>query len=354
MGLPLYNYNNNEGIRTLSVILDGEQYIADDNHPKFEEIFQALIVEGNEDTDWAALFAPGLAIEQEFAKISTELSIRGNKLFYEGEELHDVLADKIVNVYSAGENYEPFVLFMEKLRTNPEQHSIENLYRWLEADPDGFTIADDGDLIVYKYVMNDFRSIHSGPAIRNGVPVNERILNVPGDVIEMDRKDVQHDPDRGCSTGLHVGTWTFVQGQSVIYKVKVNPKYVVSVPKEMSSRKMRVCRYQVIERVESRVDTEYDRGYAQAAVETEEVSFRPETATAEPTVFDQVVNPEGELGWVYKVADESTLPGASSVQHETTHTIRLTSTGVRDTRLNYQTQRRGPDGRFLPREQNPW
>lgn len=352
MALPIYNYNNWEGVRTISVLVDGEQLTADESHPRFEEIYKALIVDQDDTVNWVALFAPGIGIQTEFAKLSTEISIRKGQVFYEGEVLHGALSDKIVDIYDAGENYTPFVLFLEKLKTNPEPHSVENLYRWLMADSDGFTIADDGDLIVYKGVGSDFKSYRSGNAIRNGEQlINSQVLNIPGDVIEMDRKDVEHNPAQACAPGLHVGTWEFVKGYPVILKVKLDPKYVVSVPNDHNGQKMRVCRYQVIERIESRVDAEYDRGYAQAAVETEEVSFRPETATAEPTVFDQIVNPEGELGWVYKVAEaEPTLPGASSIQHETTHTTRLTSTGVRDTRLNYQTQRRGPDGRFLPKQ----
>lgn len=376
MALPVYNYNNFEGRETISVLVQGEQLIADDSHPRFAEIVNKLIVEKDDTQDWVALFAPAVAIRTEFEKLSTEVSIRGGTIFYEGEALHGALADKIVSIYEAGENYVPFVLFLEKLKQNPEQHSVDNLYRWLLADPQGFTIADDGDLIVYKGVASDYKSHHSGNAIRNGEQlVNSRIPNVVGDVIEMDRKDVEHDPSNPCSTGLHVGTWEFVRGYSVIYKIKLHPKYVVSVPTDCGGQKMRVCRYQILEQITERVETEYERGHVEPESETGSdledafqvhniggsVTQRPESGVGtEPDVLSIIRDPQGTLGWVDRVAAAEAeaypavpVPGGDSIQHETTQMIRLTNTGVRDTRLNYRSQRRGPDGRFLPKETAP-
>lgn len=356
MALPVYNYNNWEGVRTISVLVDGQQLIADEKHPRFEEIYRKLIVEMDDTVDWVGIFAPAVGIQTEFAKLSTEVSIRGGKVFYEGEELHSALADKIVDLFEAGENYQPFVLFLEKLKSNPEPHSAENLYRWLMADPGGFVIADDGDLIVYKGVESDFKSGHSGNAIRNGEQlINSRIPNVPGDIIEMDRRDVEHDPANPCASGLHVGTWKFVERYSVILKVKLDPKYVVSVPTDCGGQKMRVCRYQVIEQITERIDTEYERGYAEPESELEDafqvyniggdVTQRPESGVDGATLFDQIRDPEGTLGWVDRLMQDEQIANPQV-------SVPAPKPQVRDTRQNYQTQRRGPDGRFLPKTRN--
>lgn len=239
---------------------DGSLLAATGDHPRFEEI-RELLVNGNpNDVNLEDLFSPGKGITTEFAKISTELSIRGDRLFYEGEELSGVLADKIIDLYEAQEDYAPFVLFLEKLKTNPVQDSIDNLYRFLAAGD--FVIADDGDFIAYKGLNYEFRSIHSGPVIRNGVEFDGHVLNVPGDVIEMDRGDVTWNPNVACGKGLHAGTWDYASGfgRNVV-KVKINPKYVVSVPRDSSDQKVRVCRYTVVEQVTDRLSGNYDRGY---------------------------------------------------------------------------------------------
>lgn len=380
MAMPLYNYNNFEGVRTISVIVNGEQLIADENHPRFQDIVDKLLIEKDETTDWAGLFSPGIGIRTEFEKLSTEVSIRAGKIFYEGEELHGALADKIVDIYDAGEDYAPFVLFLEKLKENPEVHSVDNLYRWLLADPQGFTIADDGDLIVYKGVNSENKSFHSGNAIRNGEQlIMSQIPNVPGDVIEMDRKDVEHDPSNPCSTGLHVGTWQFVKYYPVILKVKLDPKYVVSVPTDCGGQKMRVCRYQVIEQVTERIQGQYVRGYVEQPVSThvndlesdyqaaftepeivpeapfnvqniggQESSQRPETQS----VLDLIRDPKGSIGWVDRLGDPKPEDGLTYFPAGEEPLVPRPQV---DTRQNYRTQRRGPDGRFLPKPApQPW
>lgn len=359
MALPIYNYNNFEGRETITVLVGGEQLIADDTHPRFKDIVNKLLVEKDDTADWVAMFSPAIGIKEEFAKLSTQVSIRGGQIFYEGEQVHGALADKIVNIYQAGETYAPFVLFLEKLKKNPEPHSVDNLYRWLQADPEGFAIADDGDLIVYKGVKSNFKSHWAGNAIRNGEQLfNSQIPNVPGDIIEMDRKDVEHDPATPCAPGLHVGTWEFVRGYAVILKVKLNPEYVVSVPNDHRGQKMRVCRYQVIEQVTERVTSEYEYGWKDAKEDAEafeeafqvhniggeeviDATFRPETKTSVDfeEALKEIRDPNGTLGW----SPQSTVEPASN------------QGTARDTRLNYQTQRRGPDGRFLPKPSpQPW
>ena len=63
----------------------------------------------------------------------------------------------------------------------------------------------------------------------------------------MPRGEVQHDPESGCSTGLHVGTYAYAQGyaRAALLTVHVNPRDVVSVPTDCDAEKMRVCRYVV-------------------------------------------------------------------------------------------------------------
>jgi hypothetical protein len=151
---------------------------------------------------------------------------------------------------------------MEKIYQNPNKHSRENLYDWLNAHD--FTINSEGNLLGYKGVRKDFGSISQGPGIVDGQPMNGSLPNKPGSILEMARSAVQHDPSVGCSSGLHVGTWDYASGFGpIVLQVEVNPRDVVSVPTDCGWAKMRVSRYRVVDVLSGPmtslvVDNEYD------------------------------------------------------------------------------------------------
>jgi hypothetical protein len=69
-----------------------------------------------------------------------------------------------------------------------------------------------------------------------------------GEVVKMPREDCDSDPDRTCSSGLHIGAPGYVKdfGYGDTRKIiacLVNPAHVVAVPKDYSFMKMRVCEY---------------------------------------------------------------------------------------------------------------
>ena len=84
----------------------------------------------------------------------------------------------------------------------------------------------------------------SGRATVNGTTHIGHIPNPPGAVVEMPRTQVNGDRHNGCSTGLHVGTWDYAStfGPKTLI-VSVNPRDVVSVPKDCGYQKLRTCRY---------------------------------------------------------------------------------------------------------------
>lgn len=69
-----------------------------------------------------------------------------------------------------------------------------------------------------------------------------------GDVVKIDRKQCDENPNVECSSGLHVGTPTYIKGNEwagqVYMMVFVNPMHVVSVP-YADAYKMRVCEYYI-------------------------------------------------------------------------------------------------------------
>jgi hypothetical protein len=142
----------------------------------------------------------------------------------------------------------PLVNFFENVQSNPNPHSREQLYSWLNRE--NFTITGDGMIVGYKGVRKTdegLESIQSGRAIVNGEVKTGHIPNPLGATIEMPRGDVEFDPSVGCHTGLHVGNFAYANSfaQGALLEVRVNPRDVVSVPTECSAQKMRTCRYVV-------------------------------------------------------------------------------------------------------------
>lgn len=228
----------------------------DSNHPAFAGIKEAVLVQGNA-ARAVELYDAAVALTSKLKTLSERIAVRGDEILLDGDVLEDVYADHILRFLTEGvDDWEPLVKFLEKVFTNNEQHTRDNLSRWLTSTG-GFTIDDDGDIIGYKGLTTEGGSIHHGPAVVDGEAVEGSVPNKPGSVITMARSEVEHNPRVGCATGLHVGTWSYASGfgHGVVAKVKVNPRDVVSVPTDCGGQKMRVSRYEVLEYVDEAHNT---------------------------------------------------------------------------------------------------
>ncbi len=260
-----FNIASNDGNQTsVTVFGHGVPLVATSEHPHFDEIVGELTLSltGQEvDVEkLVALFDLSRPLKDKFDRLSDRVLIQNGRIFFDGDVIDDALSRAIVDFYlEDNDDFKRLVLFLEKVATNPNEHSRDNLFRWLEQN--SFSIASDGDFIAYKGVTKENGSIHRGKAIVDGEWQDGSIPNLPGSIIEMPRGDVQHDPSIGCHTGLHAGTWGYAStfGHGVTLKVKINPRDVVSVPTDCSDQKLRVCRYQVLEATETAYDgLQYD------------------------------------------------------------------------------------------------
>lgn len=224
---------------------------ADSHHPYWNDIMRGLN-EGNPDT--YALFDVRDGLKRKLERLSERVEFDGQVIFFDGNVVNDALSKQILRFLEQGiSDWEPLVKFWEKIATNPDEHSRENLYRWLQTHD--FSITVDGDIVAYKGVKigeRTFESQRSGPAYVNGVYVNGFVPNEPGAVVTMPRGDVQHNPAVGCHTGLHVGTYEYAENyaRDAVLEVHVNPRDVVSVPTDCGDAKMRVCKYTVAGKID--------------------------------------------------------------------------------------------------------
>ena len=163
------------------------------------------------------------------------VSVQGETLYWKGKELNTGLAVRMIAMLQEGFPIEPMVNFMENLYTNPSHRAVTELYGFLEKN--NLPITPDGHFLAYKKVRANYLDVHSGT-----------MDNSVGQVVEMERHEVNDNKDQTCSTGLHFCGQSYLNhfsGERTVI-VKINPRDVVSIPTDYNDAKGRACRYEVI------------------------------------------------------------------------------------------------------------
>ncbi len=167
-----------------------------------------------------------------------DFEVKNHRVYIDGQAVHDVLSNKILDFQAEGLPHQPLVKFARNLLKNPSYRAVNELFLFLEAN--NHPLTEDGNFIAYKRVRPNFKDIHSGT-----------MDNSVGNVVEMPRNQVDEDCNRTCSAGLHVANWDYAHNHfgnysDTMLEVEVNPADVVAVPVDYSNSKMRVCRYKVL------------------------------------------------------------------------------------------------------------
>lgn len=181
------------------------------------------------------------AIQTSKAGRTGKVSVEGGVVYYEGQEVHGALTDKLLGLLDEGFNVDPWIHFLENLMENPSFRSRKCLYEFLEHF--NAPITPDGCFIAFKRVGYDWKDLHS-----------KTFDNSIGTVVKMDRTKVDDDPQHTCSHGLHVCADEYLKGYATggntrTLVVEVNPRDVVAVPYDYNFSKMRVCEYKVLSEI---------------------------------------------------------------------------------------------------------
>jgi hypothetical protein len=176
------------------------------------------------------------------------VSIQGETLFWKGKELNTGLSVRMITMLQEGFPIEPMVNFMENLYQNPSKRAVTELYGFLEKC--NLPITPDGHFLAYKKVRANYFDVHSGT-----------MDNSVGNVVEMERHDVDDNKDNTCSSGLHFCSQSYLTsfgGERTVI-VKINPRDVVSIPSDYNDAKGRACRYEVIGELEVEPDQAFTK-----------------------------------------------------------------------------------------------
>jgi hypothetical protein len=215
----------------------GVQYEARHDHPQFLRI-KELLAAGQ------VRQAVGLVNNPDTGKKRTDkkLAQKGKKVLIEGNTLRvgaKSLPPGLTHLYekNVGKTGGAALRdFLVRYSENNSAPAAEAFARFLEKN--AVAITSRGTMLLYKRVRADYTDCHTG-----------RFDNHPGKLVFVDRKAVDPDPNKECSYGLHVCGYQYLNGFSSptnpTLVVEVDPRDVVSVPRDYNSSKIRVCRYKV-------------------------------------------------------------------------------------------------------------
>lgn len=212
------------------VIIGNNSHTVSKTHPTYQKVIDAI-----KTNDWETvknIIEPKKVVLNYGAG---NISIQGDKLFWKNAEFDSSLSRRLIQMLEDGFPIEPMVNFMENLMLNPSYRAVRELYSFLERNK--LPITPDGHFLAYKKVRDNYTDCHSGT-----------IDNSVGQIPTMERNQVDDNRERECSFGLHFCSIDYLphfKGERIMI-VKVNPRDVVSFPKDYGYSKGRTCRYEVI------------------------------------------------------------------------------------------------------------
>lgn len=235
-----------KGATTLTVFVGGKPYPFDLEDEKSTRLIE-MVKGGSSDEEILEFINVKNEIKSYCEDMKSEgIVITDETILIDGVEISSSLANQIRRHYEDDLPIEPLVKFVQKVRLNPSYRIRNQLWLFIEASQNsgGFTIAEDGDILAYKKVRADYKDIHSGT-----------FDNSVGKIVEMERMNVDDDPNHTCSSGLHFCAYSYLSsygssGNDKVMLVKVNPADVVSIPTDYNNAKARCCRYEVVQEIE--------------------------------------------------------------------------------------------------------
>ena len=226
----------------LTVVLKNKSHQVLPDHLNYKMIMEALPTASEDE------LLGMIDVETAVASFSDgRVTVENGVVKFDGDEVHGSISKRILEFMKNGLPFEPIVQFLHNVMENPSMQSQRELYDFLEHE--NLPITEDGYFLAYKAVRSDFKDKYRG-VFDNSV----------GQVCEMVRAKVDDNREVGCSQGLHAGALSYVasygsvdSGDKIVI-VKINPKDVVSVPKDCDCQKLRTCRYEVVGLYEGELD----------------------------------------------------------------------------------------------------
>lgn len=218
---------------SVTIVVDGKSYTATTGHINFSRIREKVKVRDFEGI--IDLFDVSSGIR---SASNGKVTISNGTVYYNGQEFHNVLTMRMLEMLEEGFNIDPLIKFLENLMQNPSHVAVNELYLWLEKS--NLAITDDGHFLAYKRVNDNYTDCHTGT-----------ISNKVGQKPSMPRNQVDDNRNNVCSRGLHFCSEEYLRSFSGarLMLLKINPADVVSIPSDYNNAKGRCWTYEVIAEV---------------------------------------------------------------------------------------------------------
>lgn len=220
--------------QSLTVFANGETLTMSCQNNLFDQAVEAL--KDGDESRLLDLLKPAqmiFAATAEFSELVIESST--GKVFYDGKQIGGYAVSKLLEFVVSGIPVEPIVNFIRRVLKNPSYRAVNDLYAFLEYGQ--LPLTPEGKFLAYKRINGDWTDVYTS-----------KISNHVGAVVEMPRQQVDDDPTRTCSSGLHVCSMEYLAhfSGSRIVAVAVDPADVVAIPTDYNNTKMRVAKYTVV------------------------------------------------------------------------------------------------------------
>jgi hypothetical protein len=225
---------------SITLILgDGQPFQMTVDHDDFYDLHEALRLNDVDEIEDIVCRAQRLADRYE----GTRVAINNGHITVDGNVVNGYLVRRILEKRANGDNVDALVAFLDNVMNNPSYRAVQDLYAFLERTQ--LPLTEDGCFLAYKGVRNDFTDHRTGS-----------YDNSPGKVVRMPRNEVDENPERTCSNGLHACGSDYLTnagygfGNDRIVLVKINPANVVAFPNDYDLQKLRCCEYEVLMEVD--------------------------------------------------------------------------------------------------------
>lgn len=173
-----------------------------------------------------------------------DLEINSVAVRYKGVELNDHLGEFLLEKFLRNPHdtsvLETWSCFIKSINNSSSNHVVERLFTFL-SNTDLY-VSDDGEhVLAWKIVRSDYKDKYTGT-----------MDNSVGQTLSVPHNQVEIDPNKSCSKGLHVCSLNYLKtcyastGDRLII-VKVPISNILSIPYDYDNgAKVRTCGYTVI------------------------------------------------------------------------------------------------------------
>lgn len=222
---------------------NGQPVIVNQDHLNFQKIKTQLEQDSTYDP---TLLEPVKAL-QSFEHLG--LSYDGKQILFEGKKFQSQMFDRLVDAIrdaTPEQELKCLFAFVRRALNHPDKLTSERIFDF--ARHNSIELTEEGLMIGYKKVRNDFKDIHSGT-----------FDNSPGQVLEMPRQMVDANHNTECSYGYHFASKHYLPhfGSSGtddrVVRVLVDPADICAIPFGYKDSKCRTCKYIVLDEVTGKV-----------------------------------------------------------------------------------------------------